>query len=137
MTWPVHSQIQVSRWQQVAHALGFVSAILAVWWAILPLMIHIGLTVILMISAWLYRQSRHAAQQIAYLSLEDEQWSIILQSGQRLRVELRDYGLWRWLIWLRLHGKDSRSRYHVVLWPDSINGHDFRRLQVWLRWSSR
>jgi hypothetical protein len=74
---------------------------------------------------------------IIALAVDDEHWTITLKNGQRLRVQLQIWAVWRYLIVLDFRAKDVDSNYRVIIWPDSLKQADYRRLQVRLRLAGR
>ena len=121
--WELDSPVKSSRWQQGCVIFFYVMALVAVWVAYIPLWLALMLSVLL--GVLFVGQHR--------LSTEQEQWFIYLVTGQRLKVALEDVFLWRYLVVLRCKSHALAVPYQLILFPDSLNAGDYRKLQARLR----
>jgi hypothetical protein len=133
--WAVNTPIKSSKTQQLIVVLLHATATLAIWVAYIPILAKVMVMLLLVLMLWLsWRQlTLQLASSIVALSIDDEQWTITLKSGQRLRVQLQTWAVWRYLMVLDVQARDVNSHYRVLLWPDSLKQADYRRLQVRLR----
>ncbi len=133
--WVINTPIKVSRQQQwlvgVVHGL----AVAAIAVAYIPIVAKVAAVVILAVGFSLFRRQLNLSlpSSIVALSVDEQQWTITQQNGQRLRVQLQVWAVWRYLMVLDFQAKDVNSQYRVILWRDSVKQADFRRLQVRLR----
>lgn len=133
--WAVNTPIKSSKTQQLIVVLLHATSALAILVAYIPILAKVMVMLLLVFMLWLsWRQlTLQSASSIVALSIDDEQWTITLKSGQRLRVQLQTWAVWRYLMVLDVQAKDVNSHYRVILWPDSLKQADYRRLQVRLR----
>ncbi len=128
--WALNSTIKPSRRQRHL-VIGFhMLALWAIWAAYVPLLVQVLLTVLLL---FFLRLTLKQQPQIVALMVDDEHWTIMLNNNQRLRVQLKTWAVWRYLIVLDFQAKDVAGHYRVLIWPDSVKQADYRRLQVRLR----
>jgi len=131
--WELDTAIKPSRYQQWLHGFFFyLVALAALWCAYIPLMLQVIVTaVLLMVAVWL--GFRNVTPIVTRLSTEQDDWFIYLANGQRLKVSVQQYFLWRYLVILSYQSPHIRVPYVVVIFPDSIDKDNYRRLQVKLR----
>jgi len=130
--WELDTPVKLSRWQQGCVAFFYVMALVAVCVAYIPLWLALMLSVLLgVLFVGQHRASK--AQIITRLSTEQEQWFIYLATGQRLKVQLQTVFLWRYLVVLRCKSHALAVPYQLILFPDSLNAGDYRKLQARLR----
>jgi hypothetical protein len=103
--------------------------------AYIPLWTKVLVILLLAFMFWLgWRPLKlQSPSSIVALAVDDEHWTITLNNGQRLRVQLQLWAVWRYLMVLDFRAKDVNSNYRVLIWPDSLKQADYRRLQVRLR----
>lgn len=108
-------QVSLPHWQQAIA----ITALLA------SLVFYIRRTALLL--------SREAAVAIEVAS--DDSFSVQTRRGDWLACEvLGSTYVASFLVVLNLREIEAGKVRHVVILPDSIDGEDFRRLRVWLRW---
>jgi hypothetical protein len=130
--WELDSPVKSSRWQQGCVIFFYVMALVAVWVAYIPLWLALMLSVLLgVLFVGQHRASKKRV--ITRLSTEQEQWFIYLVTGQRLKVALEDVFLWRYLVVLRCKSHALAVPYQLILFPDSLDAGDYRKLQARLR----
>lgn len=133
--WELDSPIKASRWQQglvaVCHLLAFVAITVAYlpWWAKALIAVAVLLSAL---HSWRMLARQHA-DAIAAFSTEEGHWYITLNNGQRLRVALKSWAVWRYLVVLDLQSTSLRLDYRLLIFPDSVGHHTYRRLQARLR----
>ena len=137
--WAVNTPIKASKIQQLIVVLLHAATALAIWVAYVPILAKVMVMLLLVLMLWLsWRQlTLQLPSSIVALSIDDEHWAITLKSGQRLRVQLQTWAVWRYLVALDFQAVDVNSNYRVILWPDSFKQADYRRLQVRLRLAGR
>ena len=135
--WAVNTLIKPSSKQQALVCAFHVLAACAIGVAYIPLWTKVLVILLLAFMFWLgWRPLKlQSPSSIVALAVDDEHWTITLNNGQRLRVQLQLWAVWRYLIVLDFRAKDVNSNYRVLIWPDSIKAADYRRLQVRLRLS--
>ena len=135
--WAVNTLIKPSSKQQALVCAFHVLAACAIGVAYIPLWAKVLAILLLAFMFWLsWRPLKlQSPSSIVALAVDDEHWTITLNNGQRLRVQLQLWAVWRYLIVLDFRAKDVNSHYRVLIWPDSIKAADYRRLQVRLRLS--
>ncbi|WP_130412299.1 protein YgfX [Fluviicoccus keumensis] len=110
---------------------GYLAAGAAIWLAVMPLAVQIGLSVLLAILAGVAMlRGRAAAEPVRELSWIGDQASLVLANGQRVRVQWTGVAVWRYLVVLKFRATDIEWTDELVLLPDSIPAQDFRRLKV-------
>ncbi|MCC6374747.1 MAG: hypothetical protein IT465_08050 [Moraxellaceae bacterium] len=130
--WELDSPINASRWQQGSVMFFYLLALAAIWVAYIPIWVAIGLSVlVLMLFVVQYR--RHHSLTVTRLSTHQDEWFIYLPTGQRLKVTLSSVMLWRYLVILRCSSQALNMPFQLVLFPDSLNAGDYRKLQARLR----
>lgn len=133
--WTVNTPIKPSS-KQIAIVCGFhLLAVFAIWLAYIPLLAQVLAMLLLVFMLWLSWRplTLQLPSSIVAIAIDDEHWTVTLNNGQRLRVQLQIWAVWRYLIVLDFRAKDVNSNYRVLIWPDSIKQADYRRLQVRLR----
>lgn len=109
----------------------------SLWLANLPWWGSLGLSLALLLAAYWHR--RVQAQPVPELLrlLPDGGWMIVWPSRMEELAQLAD-GVYcsRYLIRLPLRLDDGRQ-LRLMLWPDSAEANELRRLRVWLRWGVR
>ncbi|MDO9178561.1 MAG: hypothetical protein Q7U16_09545 [Agitococcus sp.] len=133
--WAINTLIKSSS-KQIAVVCAFhVLAVVAIGVAYIPLWAKVLAILLLVFMFWLsWRPLKlQLSSSIVALVVDDEHWTITLNNGQRLRVQLQLWAVWRYLMVLDFRAKDVNSHYRVLIWPDSIKQADYRRLQVRLR----
>ena len=133
--WAVNTPIKPSRKQQSIVCLFHVFAAVAIIVAYIPLLAKIMALLGVAVIFWLsWRQlTLQLPSSLVAVAVDDEQWTITLANGQRLRVQLKMWAVWRYLIVLDFRATDVTSHYRLVLCSDSLKQADYRRLQVRLR----
>ena len=130
--WELDTAIKPSRYQQWLHGFFYLAALAALWCAYIPLMLQVIVTaVLLMVAVWL--RFRNATPIVTRLSTEQDDWFIYLANGQRLKVSVQQYFLWRYLVILSCQNHHIKWPYVLVIFPDSIDADNYRRLQARLR----
>jgi hypothetical protein len=80
---------------------------------------------------------RQSPARIVALREQGQDWWLERADGEGCRATLQtDLLLWRWLLVLRFveEGAEGKpARYSALVFPDSLNADDFRRLYVRLR----
>ena len=135
--WAVNTLIKPSSKQFAVVSAFHVLAACAIGVAYIPLWAKVLAILMLVFMFWLsWRPLKlQLPSSIVALAVDEEHWTITLNNGQRLRVQLQIWAVWRYLIVLDFRAKDVNSNYRVLIWPDSIKAADYRRLQVRLRLS--
>ena len=133
--WAINTTINVSRQQQYVVGIFHGLAVAAIVVAYVPIMAKVAAVIVLGVCCcFFWRQlSLVLPSSIVALAVDDQHWTITQHNGQRLRVQLHVWAVWRYLIVLDFQAKDVNGRYRVILWSDSVKQADFRRLQVRLR----
>ena len=133
--WAVNTLIKPSSKQQALVCAFHVLAACAIGVAYIPLWTKVLVILLLAFMFWLgWRPLKlQSPSSIVALAVDDEHWTITLNNGQRLRVQLQLWAVWRYLMVLDFRAKDVNSNYRVLIWPDSLKQADYRRLQVRLR----
>ncbi len=133
--WAVNTLIKPSSKQQALVCAFHVLAACAIGVAYIPLWTKVLVILLLAFIFWLgWRPLKlQSPSSIVALAVDDEHWTITLNNGQRLRVQLQLWAVWRYLMVLDFRAKDVNSNYRVLIWPDSLKQADYRRLQVRLR----
>ena len=133
--WAVNTLIKPSSKQQALVCAFHVLAACAIGVAYIPLWTKVLVILLLAFIFWLgWRPLKlQSPSSIVALAVDDEHWTITLNNGQRLRVKLQLWAVWRYLMVLDFRAKDVNSNYRVLIWPDSLKQADYRRLQVRLR----
>ena len=133
--WAVNTLIKPSSKQQALVCAFHVLAACAIGVAYIPLWAKVLVILLLAFMFWLsWRPLKlQSPSSIVALAVDDEHWTITLNNGQRLRVQLQLWAVWRYLMVLDFRAKDVNSNYRVIIWPDSLKQADYRRLQVRLR----
>ena len=137
--WAVNTLIKPSSKQFAVVSAFHVLAVVAIGVAYIPLWTKVLAILLLAFMFWLsWRPLKlQLPSSIIALAVDDEHWTITLNNGQRLRVQLQLWAVWRYLIVLDFRAKDVDSNYRVIIWPDSLKQADYRRLQVRLRLAGR
>ena len=130
--WELDSPVNASRWQQGCVAFFYLLALAAIWVAYILVWLKVGLSVLLLI-LFLFEYRRQKILTLTRLSTHQDEWFIYLSTGQRLKVTLSSKMLWRYLVILRCHSQALNMPYQLVLFPDSLNASDYRKLQARLR----
>ena len=134
--WELDTAIKPSRYQQWLNGLFYSVAMAAIWCAYLPTVAQLGLTIVLLAVACLHSvKLAKTLPVVSHLSSKADDWFIELATGQRLKVKLNRYFLWRYLVVLSYQSPHIRVPYVVVIFPDSIDKDNYRRLQAKLRLS--
>jgi hypothetical protein len=135
--WAINTSIKPSSKQFAVVSAFHVLAACAIGVAYIPLWAKVLAILLLVFMFWLsWRPLKlQLPSSIVALAVDDEHWTITLNNGQRLRMQLQLWAVWRYLIVLDFRAKDVNSNYRVLIWPDSIKAADYRRLQVRLRLS--
>jgi hypothetical protein len=128
--WALNSTIKKSRQQRHIVIGVHTLAIAAIWVAYMPVWLQALATIAVMLMLGLTLKQ---PQRIVALMVDDEHWTITLNNNQRLRVQLKSWAVWRYLVVLDFQAKDVAGNYRVLVWPDSVKQADYRRLQVRLR----
>lgn len=85
---------------------------------------------------WRYCLRRYTSVKhqdwISQLSYSDGQWWLNT-NDKRTAVFLYRATIWRWLVVMNFKRDQGWGRYALVLWPDSVDDDNFRRLRVHLR----
>ena len=133
--WAVNTLIKPSSKQQALVCAFHVLAACAIGVAYIPLWTKVLVILLLAFIFWLgwLPLKLQSPSSIVALAVDDEHWTITLNNGQRLRVQLQLWAVWRYLMVLDFRAKDVNSNYRVLIWPDSLKQADYRRLQVRLR----
>ena len=133
--WAVNTLIKPSSKQFAVVSAFHVLAACAIGVAYIPLWAKVLAILMLVFMFWLsWRPLKlQLPSSIVALAVDEEHWTITLNNGQRLRVQLQIWAVWRYLIVLDFRAKDVNSNYRVLIWPDSLKQADYRRLQVRLR----
>lgn len=133
--WAINTLIKPSSKQQALVCAFHVLAACAIGVAYIPLWTKVLVILLLAFMFWLgWRPLKlQSPSSIVALAVDDEHWTITLNNGQRLRMQLQLWAVWRYLIVLDFRAKDVDSNYRVIIWPDSLKQADYRRLQVRLR----
>ena len=133
--WAINTLIKPSSTQFAVVSAFHVLAACAIGVAYIPLWAKVLAIFLLAFMFWLsWRPLKlQLPSSIVALAVDDEHWTITLNNGQRLRVQLQIWAVWRYLIVLDFRAKDVDSNYRVIIWPDSLKQADYRRLQVRLR----
>lgn len=133
--WAVNTPIKPSS-KQIAIVCAFhVLAVVAIALAYIPLWAKVLAILLLAFMFWLsWRPLKlQLPSSIVALAVDDADWTITFKNGQRLRVQLQVWAVWRYLMVLDFQAKDVNSNYRVLIWSDSLKQADYRRLQVRLR----
>jgi hypothetical protein len=130
--WELDSPVKASRWQQGSVVLFYLLALAAIWVAYMPVWVELGLSVLVLI-LFVIDYRRHNSLTVTRLSTHQDEWFIYLPTGQRLKVTLSSVMLWRYLVVLRCSSQALNMPYQLVLFPDSLNAGDYRKLQARLR----
>lgn len=133
--WELDSPLNVSRWQQGLVAVCHLLAFLAIVVAYLPGWTKSLIALAVLLSAlhsWRRLARTHADAVVAF-STDDGHWYITLHNGQRLRVMLKSWAVWRYLIILDLQSNSLKLDYRLLIFPDSVSQTTYRRLQARLR----
>lgn len=131
--WDLNSPVTPSRVRLQIRMAGYLAAGAAIWLAVMPLSVQIGLLVLLAILAGVAMlRGRAAAEPVRELSWIGDQASLVLANGQRVRVQWTGVAVWRYLVVLKFRATDIEWADELVLLPDSIPAQDFRRLKVCL-----
>jgi toxin CptA len=123
----------------VATCVVHVAAAVMVWLASFPLWLTavttLAIATSLVWTLWRTAALRAAQAIIALEIVEDGRLSIQTRRGEWLECELlgSSYVSPRLTI-LNLKPRGSGRTRHIVLVPDNVDEHDFRRLRTWLRW---
>jgi hypothetical protein len=135
--WAINTLIKPSSTQFAVVSAFHVLAACAIGVAYIPLWAKVLAILLLAFMFWLSLRplKLQLPSSIVALAVDDEHWTITLNNGQRLRMQLQLWAVWRYLIVLDFRAKDVNSNYRVLIWPDSIKAADYRRLQVRLRLS--
>lgn len=132
--WELDTAIKPSRYQQRLNGFFYSVALAAIWCAYLPIVAQLGLTFVLLVIACLHSvKLAKTLPVVSHLSTKQDDWFIDLNNGQRLKVTLIRYFLWRYLVILTYQSPHIRWPYVVVIFPDSIDKDNYRRLQARLR----
>ena len=133
--WAVNTPIKPSTKQQAFVCAFHVLVAVAIGVAYIPLWAKVLAILLLVFMFWLsWRLLKlQLPSSIVALAVDEEYWTITLKNGQRLRVQLQLWAVWRYLMVLDFRAKDVNSNYRVLIWPDSLKQADYRRLQVRLR----
>ena len=115
------------------------AAATAVWLAPIALWLKAGLTLAMTVSLVLglfYKAALHAAEAIVALEIaEDGRMSFQTRRGKWRECELLQTSyVSPQLTILNLKPRDGLRTRHVVLVPDNVDAHEFRRLRTLLRW---
>lgn len=129
--WQLDTAIKPSRYQQWLNWFFYSVALAAIWCAHLPIVAQLGLTFVLLVVACF--KLAKTLPVVSHLSSKADDWFIDLNNGQRLKVTLTRYFLWRYLVVLTYQSRHIRWPYVVVIFPDSIDKDNYRRLQARLR----
>lgn len=132
--WELDSPVKVSRWQQGSVILFYLLALAAIWVAYIPVWVSGVLSVCLIMMFYFAYQSQKNLS-ITRLSTQDDEWFVYLATGQRLKVCVKSVMLWRYLVILRCSSQALDLPYQLVLFPDSLQAGDYRKLQARLRLS--
>lgn len=130
--WELDSPVKASRWQQGSVVFFYLLALAAIWVAYIPVWVELVLSVLVLI-LFLLEYRRHNSLTVTRLSTHQDEWFIYLATGQRLKVTLSSVMLWRYLVILRCSSQALNMPYQLVLFPDSLNAGDYRKLQARLR----
>jgi hypothetical protein len=130
--WELDSPVKASRWQQGSVGLFYLLALAAIWVAYMPVWVELLLSVLVLILFVIDYRSHHRLT-VTRLSTHQDEWFIYLPTGQRLKVTLSSVMLWRYLVILRCTSQALNMPYQLVLFPDSLNAGDYRKLQARLR----
>lgn len=134
--WELDAAIKPSRYQQGLNWLFYSMAMAAIWCAYIPIAVQFALSGVLLV--WVIWQSLKWAKvppMISRLSTEEQEWFVQLATGQRLKVTLSRCFLWRYLAILTCQSAHIRVPYVLVIFADSIDADNYRRLQAKLRLS--
>ena len=133
--WAVNTPIKPSSKQIAIVCVFHLLAVVAIALAYIPLWAKVLAILLLAFMFWLsWRPLKlQLPSSIVALAVDDEHWTITFKNGQRLRVQLQVWAVWRYLMVLDFQAKDVDSHYRVLIWPDSMKQADYRRLQVRLR----
>lgn len=116
---------------------GFAAALF--WLAPLPHWLVVLLMAVLLGSAW------HTLRRDGFRTLQHSLIALRLDADCRCEFQTRT-GAWHeatllgssfvapYLTVLNLKPAGGRLVKHLVILPDAVNGEDFRRLRVWLKW---
>ena len=137
--WAVNTLIKPSAKQRAIVGGFHLLAAVAIGVAYIPILAKVVAILLLGFMLWLsWRPLKlQLPSSIVALAVDNEHWTITLKNGQRLRVQLQIWAVWRYLIVLDFRAQDVDSNYRVIIWPDSIKQADYRRLQVRLRLAER
>lgn len=130
--WELDSPVKASRWQQGSVVVFYLLALAAIWVSYIPVWVELVLSVLVLI-LFLLEYRRHNSLTVTRLSTQQDEWFIYLATGQRLKVTLSSVMLWRYLVILRCSSQALNMPYQLVLFPDSLNAGDYRKLQARLR----
>jgi hypothetical protein len=130
--WELDSPVKASRWQQGSVVVFYLLALAAIWVSYIPVWVELVLSVLVLI-LFLLEYRRHNSLTVTRLSTHQDEWFIYLPTGQRLKVTLSSVMLWRYLVILRCSSQALNMPYQLVLFPDSLNVGDYRKLQARLR----
>ena len=116
--WAVNTLIKPSSKQQALVCAFHVLAACAIGVAYIPLWTKVLVILLLAFMFWLgWRPLKlQSPSSIVALAVDDEHWTITLNNGQRLRVQLQLWAVWRYLMVLDVQAKDVNSHYRVILW---------------------
>ncbi|MCP5175457.1 MAG: hypothetical protein H6996_10175 [Moraxellaceae bacterium] len=130
--WELDSPIKVSLWQQGIVLCCYIVAVFAVWVAYIPLWLAGTLTVLLIL-LYVFEYQRHTRLKVIRLSTQQGDWFVYLANGQRLKVQISAIMWWRYLVVLQCHSQALQIPYRLILFPDSLQAGDYRKLQARLR----
>lgn len=132
---PLLLEITVSRWGIAYIGLLHILVLVAVFY--FPFSLLYQLIVSLLVFAhclwclrgWLFPAGK---KPLDALGFADSQWQLYREE-ELVTVELVQSTVWTWLVVLNFREADSRKKHSLVLWPDSANEQQLRRLRIVLR----
>lgn len=131
---PLELTLRPSRVYMAVLALGHGLALLGIWLAALPVWIQVAMTAAMLASVlWSWRESAGGPRglrvsQSGQIELLDGEWRFARIKGQPVVLP--------WFISLTVEPEAGKSR-RLALCPDSTEPDLFRKLRVWLKWSSQ
>jgi Membrane-bound toxin component of toxin-antitoxin system len=82
-------------------------------------------------SYWRYATER-PGMWVSRVTFFEKNWSLLLRGGET-SVCLQQATVWSWLVVMNFYNEHSRRRYCVILFPDSSDQQQLRRLRAMIR----
>ena len=136
MQLPTTVNLQSSRSLALLQIAMHLAALLVLGNIELPLWIKLSSLLLIVISFWKCRHFWHSAQRVVLLTLRDKGVLEYLRAnGETGEASVHPQSTVTSALTVILL-KQERGMESLVLLPDALNPHDYRRLRLWLRWQS-